>query len=109
MDKHGITFYTTYISVDIAHHEIFRAQVGKGGIKTTKHSVIRMRIIKWKVFLSKRSYVHSHIAPSATRFQKIVEPAHKSLVHVYVSHVKAMKAHVSLYNCANSPEPSQFA
>ena len=25
-------FYTTYISVDIAHHEIFRALVGKGGI-----------------------------------------------------------------------------
>ena len=33
MDKHGITiFYTTYISVDLAHHEIFRAKVGKGGI-----------------------------------------------------------------------------
>ena len=26
-------FYATYISVDIAHHEIFRAEVGKGGIK----------------------------------------------------------------------------
>ena len=25
--------YTTYISVDLAHHEIFRANVGKGGIK----------------------------------------------------------------------------
>ena len=25
-------FYTTYISVDLAHHEIFRATVGKGGI-----------------------------------------------------------------------------
>ena len=24
--------YTTYISVDLAHHEIFRAKVGKGGI-----------------------------------------------------------------------------
>ena len=23
---------TTYISVDLAHHEIFRAKVGKGGI-----------------------------------------------------------------------------
>ena len=23
--------YTTYISVDLAHHEIFRAKVGKGG------------------------------------------------------------------------------
>ena len=26
-------FYTTYISVDLAHHEIFHAKVGKGGIK----------------------------------------------------------------------------
>ena len=25
-------FYTTYISVDLAHHEIFCAEVGKGGI-----------------------------------------------------------------------------
>ena len=24
--------YTTYISVDLAHHEIFHAKVGKGGI-----------------------------------------------------------------------------
>ena len=24
--------YTTYISVDLAHHEIFGAKVGKGGI-----------------------------------------------------------------------------
>ena len=25
-------FYTTYISVDLAHHKIFRGKVGKGGI-----------------------------------------------------------------------------
>ena len=25
-------FYTTYISVYVAHHEIFHAKVGKGGI-----------------------------------------------------------------------------
>ena len=25
-------FYTTHISVDLAHHEIFHAKVGKGGI-----------------------------------------------------------------------------
>ena len=34
VDKHGKLFYTTYISVDIAHHEIYRAKVDKGGIKT---------------------------------------------------------------------------
>ena len=32
VDKHSIHFYTTYISVDIAHHDVFHAKVGKGGI-----------------------------------------------------------------------------
>ena len=27
-------FYTTNISVDLVHHELFRAKVGKGGIKS---------------------------------------------------------------------------
>ena len=27
-----LLFYITYISVNLAHHEIFRAKVGKGGI-----------------------------------------------------------------------------
>ena len=30
--KHGITIYTTYISVDLAYHEIFCAKVGNDGI-----------------------------------------------------------------------------
>ena len=29
-------FYTTYISVDLAHHEILRSKAGKGGIKRVK-------------------------------------------------------------------------
>ena len=40
VDKHGITIYTTYISVDLAHHEIYHAKVGKGGIKCV--SLIRL-------------------------------------------------------------------
>ena len=28
-----LLFYITYISVDLAHHEIFHAKVGKGSIK----------------------------------------------------------------------------
>ena len=28
-------FYTTYIGVDLAHHEILCPKVGKGGIKST--------------------------------------------------------------------------
>ena len=30
--KHGKAMNTTYIVVDLAHHEIVRAKVGKGGI-----------------------------------------------------------------------------
>ena len=37
VDKRGITIYTTYISVDLAHHEIFRAKDGKGGMKICIH------------------------------------------------------------------------
>ena len=33
VDKHGVIFYTTYINLDRAHHEIFRDKVDKGGIK----------------------------------------------------------------------------
>ena len=33
VDKYGITIYTTFFSVDLAHHEIFRAKVGNNGIK----------------------------------------------------------------------------
>ena len=28
-----LLFYTTYISVDLTHHEICRAKIGKDGIK----------------------------------------------------------------------------
>ena len=36
MDKHGKAILYHYISVDIAHHELFRAKVGKGGIKSVQ-------------------------------------------------------------------------
>ena len=32
MDNPWYNYYTTYISVYLAHHEEFRAKVGKGGI-----------------------------------------------------------------------------
>ena len=32
VDKRGITIYTTYISVELEHHKIFCAKVGKVGI-----------------------------------------------------------------------------
>ena len=43
VDKHGITIYTNYIGVDLAHYEIFRAKVGKGGIT----SVLRFSCRGW--------------------------------------------------------------
>ena len=33
-------FYTTYISVDLAHHEMFPANVGKGGINLYVHGCL---------------------------------------------------------------------
>ena len=35
-----LLFYTTYISVDLAHREIFRAKVGKGGIMMYIHRML---------------------------------------------------------------------
>ena len=35
-------FYTSYISVDLAQQEIFRAKIGKGGIKP-----VALRYIQW--------------------------------------------------------------
>ena len=42
VDKHGITILYTYISVYLAHHEIYCAKVSKGGIneKTTTTTTI---------------------------------------------------------------------
>ena len=37
-------FYTTYISVDLAHHEKFRAKVGKGDIKTPPPPVVILKL-----------------------------------------------------------------
>ena len=33
-DRHAITIYTTYISVDLEQHEVVRAKVGMGGTNT---------------------------------------------------------------------------
>ena len=33
VDKPWYNYITTYISVDLAHHDAFYAEVGKGGIK----------------------------------------------------------------------------
>ena len=35
-------FYTTYISVDLAHHEVFRAIVGNGGLEIASEPSIRV-------------------------------------------------------------------
>ena len=35
-----LTYRWTNISVDLAHHKIFRAKVGKGGIKDSKSVVL---------------------------------------------------------------------
>ena len=57
-------FYTTYISVDLAHHEICRAKVGKGGIRTftfgkhNKYNICNARQIN---YTSERGEMHMQI------------------------------------------------
>ena len=36
--------YTTYISIDLAHHKIFCAKVGKGGIKGSTTCLISLSL-----------------------------------------------------------------
>ena len=42
-------FYITYISVDLAHREIFRAKVGKGGINVINDEHMRFYILLYKL------------------------------------------------------------
>ena len=37
-------FYTTNISVDLAHHEIFHAKNGEGGINVATHASLNKEI-----------------------------------------------------------------
>ena len=46
-------FYTTYITVDLAHHEIFRAKVGKGGIYLFAHFLLTVLFAWFLSFISK--------------------------------------------------------
>ena len=55
LDNPWYIFYTTYISVDLTHHEIFRAKVGKGGIKADKgrHSTIILLFDNQNIYFQK--------------------------------------------------------
>ena len=44
--KHGINIFTTYISVDLAYHDIVRAKNGKGGIRRL------IRVIGWVNYIA---------------------------------------------------------
>ena len=49
-------FYTTYISVDLAHHEIFHAKVGKGGISMSIHYAMNRLLRNANAFHRKSEY-----------------------------------------------------
>ena len=53
-----LLLYTTYISVDLAHHEIFLAKVGNGGIKTLKY-IPGIRIYSIYCHLSIQTCLHN--------------------------------------------------
>ena len=46
-----LLFYTTYISVDLAHHEVFHSKVGKGGIRKVIFG-LSVRLRPWFVCAS---------------------------------------------------------
>ena len=50
VDKHGKIFYTTYIIVDLAHHEIVRAKVGKGGKNDTVSLFLVLYIMSFYIY-----------------------------------------------------------
>ena len=56
MDKHGITFYTTYSSVDLAHREIFCVKVGIDGIIDS--NALRLLLIMEENTMSSLLSVH---------------------------------------------------
>ena len=45
-----LLFYTSYISVDRAHHGVFRAKVGKGGIKDGYLLKLVSRVCQFTLF-----------------------------------------------------------
>ena len=49
VDKHGLLFYTTYISVDLAHHEVVCAKVGTGGMNINIYTLLVVRLICFQV------------------------------------------------------------
>ena len=54
VEKHVIPIYTTYISEDFDHHEIFRAKVGHSGIKanpTNPYQTLQNALFKQHVNL----------------------------------------------------------
>ena len=59
VDKHGITILYHYISVNLAHDEIFQAKVGKGGI--TQYILTKLCIRMHKVKVRKRQISGIHI------------------------------------------------
>ena len=71
VDSHGIKIYTTYISVDLAHHTIFCAKVGKGGIKRLAqgHNVV----------------TSVRLEPATTGFQSKVGSFHNRILYKWLS------------------------
>ena len=60
-----LLFYTTYISVDLAHHELFCAKVGKGDILIMM-SCFSLDLTEQSV---SRTYGHTSIAKKGTQNQ----------------------------------------
>ena len=81
-----LIFYTTYISLDLAHHEIFRAKVGKCGINkiSKEQSGQNLFILILSVLLqSYRIPILFYMkAPVLNVQKKFINAIYKKIVHI---------------------------
>ena len=61
-----LLFNTIYISVDLAHHEIFRAEVDKCGINGGANSRVRIAILHRFINFSSVIYIYLPHLPVQT-------------------------------------------
>ena len=83
-----LLFYTTYISVDLAHHKIVRAKVGKGGIilisKVINDSLLQNCFISVTLSPASSMYIRGLIPRNFAELVEAVPVAQRALLQFKV-------------------------
>ena len=94
-------FYITYISVDLEHHEIFHAKVGKGGINAHSppcrkdSSLSEISQIMFKIIIWPKIYIYNNVF-SCVSFWRETIGLGWCMAHVYqwdMSYFKSIYDH----------------